>query len=345
MLVIDRAQHRHLAPGRGDPRVERRNALGREVDCRATRYDEIEQVALAERRLHAAQQEFLEPRELRETEGETRVVAQRAKVAEVIRDALEFECERAEPRAAHGNRQAGCTFEGLAVGPRVGDGGVARDTRREPVALGESQLGEPALDSLVYVTEALLQPEYLFAHHRETEMPGLDGPGMYGSHRDLVHSVAFHPHERVRYRRGERAGRCRRTAQRHEFRWPRRVPQPGPRIGIGGTHPAQVARCALHPARRRVEILEARVFRCARRNGQRDDQQCGFRQKCRTHRRSIPPLRVRPEREQSPATCGEVRRDRSPGFGRDLECPGSGRSGQRSRLCEPALEAHLTDPR
>ena len=60
----------------------------------------------------------------------------------------------------------------------------------------ERQFGETSLDALVHVTEAFLEPQYLFTHDREAEVAGLDDAGMR-DHRNLVHTVTFDSHERV----------------------------------------------------------------------------------------------------------------------------------------------------
>ncbi len=163
----------------------------------AARHDEVEQVALAERLLGGPQQQLLQARELREAECESRIVAECAEVAEVIRDALELERQRTQhqPSARHGDGRH--VLERLAVGPRERHARVSRDARGEAVSVQDRQLGEAPLDALVHVAEALLEPQHLLADHGEAEVAGLDDAGVHGADGNLVHAVAFDPHECV----------------------------------------------------------------------------------------------------------------------------------------------------
>ena len=95
---------------------------------------EIKEIALPERPLGGAQQLLLEAGELRQAEGEARVVAERTEVAEVIGDALELERERAQPGRARRRFVPGESLERLAVRPGERDGRIARDPRGQPVA-------------------------------------------------------------------------------------------------------------------------------------------------------------------------------------------------------------------
>src|SRR6187455_661671 len=99
---------------------------GREVDdarrlrvsTHAARHDKIVEITSAERRLRRAQPQLLQTCELRQPEG------------------------------ARGER-----LERLAVGPRVGNGGITRDARGQAVALDEPRAREQLLDALVDVPQ------------------------------------------------------------------------------------------------------------------------------------------------------------------------------------------------
>src|SRR6185437_11009687 len=104
------------------------------------------------------QQLFLDPRELGERERKSRIVSERAQVAQVIGEALELEAERAQPDRTVRHEAPGHAFECLAVGPGECDRGVARDARREAVAFQDRELREAPLDALVCIAESLLEP-------------------------------------------------------------------------------------------------------------------------------------------------------------------------------------------
>ena len=74
--------------------------------ARAARHDEVEQVALSERLFRRSQQALLQARELRQPEGEARVVTDRAEVAEMIGDALELQSKARRNAARGGTMQA-----------------------------------------------------------------------------------------------------------------------------------------------------------------------------------------------------------------------------------------------
>src|SRR5438445_321742 len=78
-----------LAERGGLRRFERRgDAAGNDV---------VHEHPVPERRQVLAQHVFLQPRELRETEGEAAVVAEIAEIAQMIGNPLAFERERAQP--------------------------------------------------------------------------------------------------------------------------------------------------------------------------------------------------------------------------------------------------------
>ena len=138
--------------------MKRGRCLAGEVYPSASRYDRIEEVSLAECALGLAQQLLLHPRELGERERKSRIVAERAQVAQVIGEALELEAKRAQPDRPVRHEASGHAFDRLTVGPREGDGGVARNARREAMAFQDRELREACLDALVCVAESFLEP-------------------------------------------------------------------------------------------------------------------------------------------------------------------------------------------
>src|SRR5262249_33178257 len=108
-----------------------------------------------------------------------------------------LQVQRAQPRSARRNVNLRDSFEGLAVGPGEGDGGIPRDTCGQAVSLEEGHLREALLDTFVHITEALLQLQHLLAHHREAEMAWLDDPRVHRPNRNLMDTIALDPHEMV----------------------------------------------------------------------------------------------------------------------------------------------------
>ena len=208
-----------------------------------------------------AQPVLPEAHELREREAEGGVVAQRAQVAQVVGHPFPFQQQRAQPPRARRRHHAQQRLRGLRVGPREGDGGVARDAPGEAVALGDGERLEALVDALVHVAQALLEAQHLLADDGEAEVAGLDDAGVDGAHRDLVHAVALDAHEVVV---GERVGRqpggIEVAAQREGLRGPGAVAQPGARVGRArGADAQQVEERALHAAGGREEPRQVRV--------------------------------------------------------------------------------------
>src|SRR5262245_59208790 len=105
----------------------------------------------------------------------------------MIGDALALEQQRAKEQRAIAWSSAGQAFERHRIGPRIRDRTVAGYAARESRAFLQRHRFEALLDSLVLVAEPLLEPQQLFAHDREAEMPRLDRAGVHRADRDLVH--------------------------------------------------------------------------------------------------------------------------------------------------------------
>lgn len=86
-----------------------------------------------------------------------------AKVAEVIRDALQLGHQGAKPDRARRRldfeRRRGCPGEGIGIG----DGTVARHTARELDGAIKAYAGYESLDPLVHIAEALFEADNRFA--------------------------------------------------------------------------------------------------------------------------------------------------------------------------------------
>jgi hypothetical protein len=97
-----------------------------------------------------------------------RIVAQRPEVAEVVRDALALEHQRAQPSRARRRHHREQRLGGLRVGPREGDGGIARHAPGQAMPFGDREVLEALVDSLVGESEPLLQPQHLLADDRRS---------------------------------------------------------------------------------------------------------------------------------------------------------------------------------
>ena len=222
--------------------------LRSEVRPHASGDHEIEEVAGPEGLGVGPEQVLLEPGELGEADGESRVVAQRSQVTEVIGHPLALQRQGAQRCGTAWHGGAGDGLQRRAVRPGEGDGRVPGDARCEAVPLALRELLEPPGHPLVGEAQALLEPEHLLAHDREAEAPGLDGAGVNRPHGDLVHSVAGHRDEGVGLGRAvERADPQSRRRGRCLLR-PPSVLEPAARITALGDDAQQVGGGTLQPA-------------------------------------------------------------------------------------------------
>ncbi len=271
VFVVDLAQRDQLAHGRialpAQP-IEHR-AVG--IATHATGDHAVHHQAVAEGLQRQPLPVFAQARELGQPETQRGIVAERAEVAEVIRDPFALEQQRTQPMRPRWDRTGGRGLEGHAVGPGTGHRRVARDPARQAVRLERRQLREAAVDALVRVAQVLFEPQHLLADDREAKMPRLDDARVHRANGDLVHAVAFDTHEGVvRWHVGVRRGRCPGVvAQRVIVRRPEPVVEPGARVGRAfGDDPQQVRRRALHAAGGGKDRGEVGAGRCRARQWQ-----------------------------------------------------------------------------
>ena len=114
------------------------------------------------------------------------IAGERAEIADVIGDPLQFQrddAQRGRPRRAFG---AGQRLDQLAIGGRVTGGGIAGDRLGEMDASLVRAAAQRRLDAAMLVAERDFEMEDALAVAIEAEMPGLDDPGMHRADRDLV---------------------------------------------------------------------------------------------------------------------------------------------------------------
>ena len=305
VFVVDlRAALRTSRASRTRVRSQRLRRVRRDVDARAAGHDAVHQVALSEGALDGAQPVFLEPRELREAEGEARVVAERARGR---RDGWRCARPRAQRRATR-RRVAGSRSRPDPRAPGNRPTRTRPPNRPRPAPRGDglstqAELGEAPLDALVRVAEPLLEPEHLFADDRKAEMSRLDDAGVHRSDRDLVHAVTLHAHERVVVDRRTRLS----TAASPRSRT--RAVETGPRARrhVAATdagpssvdaHAAQIERGALHARRAGKDRLEPGIARLRRSSRVRHRRTHRSRRAARVPARR---KRSRPQRGRWPA--------------------------------------------
>ncbi len=185
---------------------------------------------MAERRLGRAQHALAQDAAMGVHQRERGVVADRADVAEMVGEPLQFGHQRAQPHRATGNRDAERGLRGAREGDLIGDRAVAL-TRQAIERRASGWRRHQAVDAFVHVAEPLLQPHHGLAVRMKAEMAGFDDPGMDRSDWNLMQARAFRAEERIRLRLGRiRLGDARgwRTGQRRDRTWPR-IPSP-----IGG---------------------------------------------------------------------------------------------------------------
>ena len=184
--------------------------------------------AVARRAQHALAQHAA----MRVHQGEGGIVADRADVAEMVGEPLEFCEQRAQEHGAIRHDQVERRLSRSRKRVGIGDGAVARHAAGELDAAGEAGAGHQPFDALVDVSEPLLQPDYGLAAGGKTEMSGLDDPRMHRADRNLVQAVAFSCQEAIR----RRLRQCVDAISQREAHAPAVVIEPGSRVGraLGG---------------------------------------------------------------------------------------------------------------
>ena len=163
----------------------------------------------------------------RERKGEARVVADRATSPRwlAIRSSSAMTARSASARGGASDFERG--LGGPCEGDRMGDGGVARETRGEARRHARRLAAHQRQLALMRVAEPRLQPDHRLAVRGEAEMPRLDDSGMDRADRDLMQVLALRRQEFGRLRAARRGHR----AERHRVHAaPLPVIQPGPQV-------------------------------------------------------------------------------------------------------------------
>ena len=163
-----------------------------EVGGDAAGHDAVPHQPVAEGGVGGAQHALAQHAAMGVHQREGGIVADRADVAEMVGEPLEFGHQRAQPDGARRHVDVRAPLRRRArKRESIGDGAVARGAAGECAPRVEVGAGHQPLDALVHVAEPLFEPDHGLAVGGEAEMPGLDDAGMHRADRDLVQAFAF----------------------------------------------------------------------------------------------------------------------------------------------------------
>ena len=238
---------------------------------------------------------------MRVHQREGSVVADRADIAEMIGEPLQFRHQRAQTdRARGGASKPSAASTARAKAMRIGDGAVAGDARRRAAPLRERRAAHQRVDALVDIAEPLFQPHHGFAVGGEAEMAGLDDAGMNRSDRNLMQALAFDRQERIS---GCSAGAG--AAAPSGCARPAAVIEPGPRVGRADRLPVRTgSRMARSkPDRRRMQRADRRKIAVAASKADNRDIAALVVDQRHVHGRRR--AGIAPQAEQRRASCGQ----------------------------------------
>ena len=158
---------------------------------------------MAEAGFGGAQHALTQHAGMRMHQRERSVVANRADVAKVVRKALEFRHQRAEPYCARWNADVQSAFDRAGESDRIGDGAVARRSRREARTAIERSAHHQRLNAFMNISQPLLEADDRLTAGAEPKMPRLDDAGMDGADRNLMQPLALGSEKSI----GRRFGR------------------------------------------------------------------------------------------------------------------------------------------
>ena len=246
VLIVNSAQARRFVVERAIV-VDKMSVCGlRQVGSDSAGKNVIEKVSFTESVKIGAKQVLLQSGKLGQPKRKTRIVAQCAKIAEMIGETLVLQRKGAKAQATQRDRCLRDGFERGAVGPGERNGGVAGDARRETMTVILRHRLEEFRDAFVRIAEAFFQPKDLFANDGKTEMSRLDDSCMDRPNRDLVYPVAFDFNKRIGGGWPLFVGLrwVRVATQRIDSRWPAVMQEPWALVRGSAGNAKQVACCA-----------------------------------------------------------------------------------------------------
>ena len=287
--VVEFHQVGEAGPHFADQRADRAGCVGGKLDRDAAGHDAVHHQPVAEAGGGTAQHALAQHAAMGQHDAERGVVADRPEIAEVVGNPLEFRQHAAQPHGARRRLDAQRRFHRARERQAIGNRAVARRAAGEARGVLECRAMHQALDALVRVAEALLEPHHRFAIGGEAEMARLDDAGVHRPHRNLMQAVALDRQERIRRRIGA-------------------VGEPRPRIGQPDRVEAeQVAHGAFQPDRRCVRRADRRIF-----SPRAIQAQHGHRRRTRVQDRHVRPANLAPKPEQRPVAGGKPVRGMPP---------------------------------
>ena len=167
------------------------HAVAIEIGSDTAGHDPIHHQPMTECIVRRPQHMLAQNPAMRVHQRKRRVVADRADIAEMVRQPLQFRHQRAQELRARRRFDAEHRFDRMRKGDAVSDGAVARGTRGEPRRLFDRRAGHQRLDAFVHVAEPLFEPHHGFAAGGEAKMSRLDDSGMHRADRNLMQAFAF----------------------------------------------------------------------------------------------------------------------------------------------------------
>ena len=184
------------------------------------------------------------------------VVADRADIAEMVRQPLQFRHQRPQELRARRRLDAERRFDRMREGDAISDGAVARGTGRQFCRLRDGSTRHQRLDSLVHIAETLFESHHRLAAGGEAEVPRLDDPGMHRADRYLMQALAFDRKEPI----GLTNRRCLFAPAERMLHGPEAEIEPWPRIRQADSDIAiKTLNSALETNGRRVQRADRRI--------------------------------------------------------------------------------------
>ena len=146
------------------------SAVRRDIVRDAAGHDRIHHQPVTETGVGGPQHALAQDAGLRVHHRERRIVADRADVAEMIGQPLEFRHQRAQVDRARRRLYLQRRFGGVREGEGIGDRAVAGGAAGELCRVVERRAGHQRLDALVHIAEPLLQSHDMLAIGGEAEM-------------------------------------------------------------------------------------------------------------------------------------------------------------------------------
>jgi hypothetical protein len=169
----------------------------REIACEAAGDHTVHHQAMAEALVRGAQHALAQQSALRVHDREGGVIAYRADVAEVIRQALELGHQSAQPRRARRHIDIERIFHRARKGERKGDCAIARYARGKQGRAFEWCARKERLGALMHIAKPLFEAHHRLAVRREAKMSRLDDPGVNGPYRNLMQALALRRQELI----------------------------------------------------------------------------------------------------------------------------------------------------